>query len=62
MGFAQMCTPNYIDVNFNRKANQKGSGSTRIGRLYWESRTRLIVETKLCVRCVERVHVYMVIR
>ncbi len=38
MGFAQMCTPNYIDGNFNRKANQKGSNSIRIDSMYWESR------------------------
>ncbi len=54
MVFAQMCTPNYIDGIFNRKANRKGSGSTRIDSLYWESRTWLIVATS-CVSCVETV-------
>ncbi len=52
-------TPN---SNFSRKANQKASGSTMIGSLYGESRTWLIVETKLCVCCVERVHVDVVKR
>ncbi len=40
----------------------KASGSTRIGSLDWESRSWLKIETKLCVCCVESVHIYTVSR
>ncbi len=31
-----------IDGDFNRKATQKASGSTRNGSMYWESRDKVL--------------------
>ncbi len=43
-------TPNSFNGNFNRKANQKASGSTRIGSLYiWEQD---LVDSRDKVVCV----------
>ncbi len=39
----------FAQMGFYEYANPKGSGSTRNGSLYWESRSWLIAETKLCV-------------
>ncbi len=61
MGFRKCVstrTPYKNDGNLNRKANQKHSGSTRIGNLNWESRTWLVVATKLCVLCQAGIYLY----
>ncbi len=53
-------TPNSINGDFNRRANQKATSGTGICSMYWKRRSWFIVEIKLCVWCVEQVNVYLV--